>query len=82
MAVALDVAVLAADDEQDEVVVGAVRDLAGRRRLDVHEPALADDVLVAVERERRGAAVDEVQLVLRVVEVRSGRRSAAGRRSR
>ena len=69
VAVALDVAVLAADDEQHEVVVGAVRDLAVRRRLDVHEAAFADDVLVAVERERRGAAVDEVELVLRVVVV-------------
>ena len=36
---------------------------------DVHEAAFADRVLVAVERERRRAAVDEVQLVLRVVEV-------------
>jgi len=35
----------------------------------VHQAALADLVLVAVERERRGAAVDEVQLVLGVVEV-------------
>ena len=69
LAVALDVAALAADDEDDEIVVGAVRDQSLRRRLDVHEAALADLVLVAVERERRGAAVDEVQLVLSVVVV-------------
>ena len=40
-----------------------------RRRLDVDEPALGDGVLLAVERERRGAPVDEVELVLLVVVV-------------
>jgi hypothetical protein len=38
MAVALDVAALAAHDEEDELLVAGVRDLARRRGLDVDEP--------------------------------------------
>jgi hypothetical protein len=39
VAVALDVAVLAADDEEDERLVAGVRHLAWRRRVHVQEPA-------------------------------------------
>src|SRR5207248_7302587 len=68
--VALDVAVLAADDEEHEILVGPVADAPRRRRLDVHEPACLDDVLLALDLERGRAAVDEVELVLRVVVMR------------
>src|SRR5262249_51880762 len=64
-----DVAVLAADDEDHEVVVADVRQLAVRRRLDVAETAWAKLAHLAVDLEPRRPAVDEVELVLRVVEV-------------
>src|SRR4051794_23078227 len=67
--VAVDVAALASDDQEHELAVRAIRDLPVGRRLDVNEPSFADLVLLALDGERRGAAVDEVQLVLRVVEV-------------
>jgi hypothetical protein len=70
VAVALDVAALAADDEETRSSSVSVRDCARRRRLDVHEPALGDLVhprLSIVEARR--AAVDEVELVLLIVVV-------------
>ena len=69
LSVAGDVAALAADDQKHEFVVGSVRDAARRCRLDVDEAALGDDVLGALDLERGRAAVDEVELVLRVVVV-------------
>jgi hypothetical protein len=69
MAVALDVAVLAADDEEHKVVVTYIRDCAMGRRRDVHDAALAHFVPIAVDVEDRLSAVDEVQLVLCVVVV-------------
>ena len=69
MAVALDVAVLAADDQEHELVVADVRDPARRGRLDVKEAARAESPLLAVDLDPRGAAVDEVELVLGVVVV-------------
>src|SRR5438094_896394 len=69
MTVALDVAVLAADDEHDQLLVADVRDLARRRRLDVADPARSEGPLLAVDLELRRAAVDEVELVLGVVVV-------------
>ena len=69
VAVALDVAVLAADDEDDRLLVERVRELARRRRLGVEEAALAELARLAVDLDPHAAAVDEVQLVLRVVVV-------------
>src|SRR5262249_59750539 len=65
VAVTLDVAALAADDEDHEVAVARVRELARRRRLDVGEPAGPEFAHLAVDLEARRAAVHEVQLVLR-----------------
>src|SRR5207302_934505 len=67
VAVALDVAVLAADDEEDSVLLEWVRDLAGRRRLAVEEPAFSELTCLTVDLYEDLAAMDEVQLVLRVV---------------
>src|SRR5207302_10650050 len=61
---------LPADDEKDEILVGSIRHPPRRRRLDVDEPALGDLVILVVDRERRGPAVHEVELVLVVVVVR------------
>src|SRR5262249_43557954 len=69
MAVALDVAALAADDEHDQVVVAAVRELARRRRLDVAQAAGAELAHLALHLEPRRALVHEVELVLNVVVV-------------
>src|SRR5436190_21393254 len=69
MAVSLDVPVLAADDEQDEVAVADARDLPRRRRLDVAEAAGAELPHLAVDLESCRAAVHEVELVLPVVVV-------------
>src|SRR5206468_7678567 len=69
MAVALDVAALAADDEDDRVGVERVRDPAVRRRAGVEEAALFEVARLALDLDADLAAVDEVQLVLRVVEV-------------
>src|SRR3974390_1999606 len=69
MAVALDVAAVAADDEDDRVLVSRVRDppRLGRRR--VEEPALAELARLAADVDADLPAMDEVQLVLRVVVV-------------
>jgi hypothetical protein len=68
--VALDVAVLATDREQHELVgVARVRDATGRRRRYVHETAFPNLARLAADLEARPAAVDEIQLVLRVVVV-------------
>src|SRR5579875_1606608 len=69
MPVALDVAALAADDEQHEVVVARVRELARRRGLDVDEAARPELPHFAADLEARRPAVDEVELVLGVVVV-------------
>src|SRR6478736_2977471 len=70
IAVALDVTTLTADDEDDEILlVARVRELTGSRRLDVAEPAGAELANLAADVEPGCAAVDEVELVLRVVEV-------------
>jgi len=55
------------DDEEGQIGVAPVRDSARCRRLDVHEAAFADLMLLAVDQECRGTAVDEVELVLTVV---------------
>src|SRR5207237_4923938 len=67
--VALDVAVLAADDEQHQVVVAGVGDLSPGGRLDVHESAGPELARLAVDLDARPSAVDEVELVLQVVVV-------------
>src|SRR5947209_20504678 len=69
MPVALDVAVLAADDEQDGLFVAGVRDAALRRRLRVEEPAFAELLRLAVDVDLHAALVHEVELILRVVVV-------------
>src|SRR5437868_710094 len=67
MPVALDVAALAADDEDHRFLVEGIRDLARRRRLGVEEPARAEVAGLALDLDAHRAAVDEVELVLRVV---------------
>src|SRR5262249_43884597 len=70
-AVAFDVPALAADDEQHQLLrLARVRDLPRRRRLDVEEAALAKLAHLAADLHARATAVDEVELVLLVVEVR------------
>src|SRR5262249_16706667 len=70
VAVALDVPVLSSHDEENEVLgVARVRDLPWRLRLDVQEAAWAEDALLSVDLGARLPGVDEVELVLRVVEV-------------
>ncbi len=69
MAVAADVASLAADDEHDEIVGTAVRDAARGRRGDVQEAARAEQALLALDLHPCGPGVDEVELVLLVVVV-------------
>src|SRR6266498_4959982 len=70
VAVPLDVPVFAAHREEDRLLVERVRDLAGRRRLAVEEPALAElACLAALDLHPHAAAVDEVELVLSVVVV-------------
>src|SRR5204862_5211524 len=69
VAVALDVAALAADDEQDQVVVAGVRELARRRRLDVAQTTGAELAHLPFHLEPRRALVDEIELVLEVVVV-------------
>ncbi len=69
VAVALHVAVLAADDQEHELVVADVRDPARGGRLDVKEASRAECPLLAVHLDPRRAAVDEVELVLGVVVV-------------
>ena len=70
MAVAADVAVLRADDEHDEVLVTDARHPPWRRRLDVADAARPQLPHLAADLESSPAAVDEVELVLLVVEVR------------
>src|SRR4051794_30157327 len=65
MAVPLDVTVLGADHEHDQVVVTGVREASRRGRLDVDEAAGADLTHVAVDLESGRARVDEIELVLR-----------------
>src|SRR4051794_6893324 len=67
--VAGDVAVLAADDEHDQVVVADVRNLPRGRRLDVAQAARAELPYLAVDLEPCRARVDEVELVLHIVVV-------------
>src|SRR5215471_12292206 len=69
MAVALDVAALATDDEHDQIVVAGVRELARRRRLDVAHAAGAELAHLPFHLEPRRALMDEVELVLDVVVV-------------
>jgi hypothetical protein len=69
VAVALDVAALAADDEDDRVLVERVRQLPRGRRLAVEEAAFAELSRLTVDVDDNLAAVDEVQLVLCVVVV-------------
>jgi hypothetical protein len=68
--VTLDVPALAADDEDDGVLVERVRELAVRRRGRVEEPALPEVARLALDLDADLAAVHEVELVLRVVVVR------------
>src|SRR5580765_323841 len=68
MPVALDVPVLATDDEQHEIFgVACVRDGPPGRRLDVQQPALTELVNLAADLDARAAAMHEVELVLSVV---------------
>ena len=82
MAVALDVAVLAADDEDDRVFVERIRELARRRRLAVEEAAFAE--LAASRRRPRRAPCRDGRSTARPACRGSGgsRRSRAGRRAR
>src|SRR5580765_4481261 len=62
MPVALDVPVLAADDEQHQVFgVARVRDGPARRRLDVQQSALAELVNLVADLDARAAAMDEIE---------------------
>src|SRR5918999_2484669 len=66
--VTLDVAALAADDEEREVLrSGGVRESPWRRRLDVDETARPELAHLFSDLHTCDPAVDEVQLVLRVV---------------
>src|SRR5436305_2804996 len=68
--VALDVAVLAADHEYDEIVaLACIREPARHRRLDVHQTALAELARLVGDLEACSTAVDEVQLVLLLMEM-------------
>ena len=79
MPVALDVAVLAADDEQDEILgVARVETGPRRRRLDVQQAALAELAHLVADLDARPAAMDEVELVLLVVPVLEARRNPGG----
>ena len=69
MTVPLDVAALAADDEDDRVVVARVRDAPRRRRAAVEEAALVELARLAADVDPDAPPVHEVELVLRVVEV-------------
>src|SRR5262249_41065294 len=69
MAVALDVAALAADDEHDQVVVAGVRELARGRRLDVAHAAGAELAHLPFHLEPRRALVEEVEPARRAVVV-------------
>ena len=69
MAVALDIAAFAADDEDDCVIIERIRQLARRRRLAVEEPACLEIPRLAPDVDPDLSAVDEVELVLRVVVV-------------
>jgi hypothetical protein len=65
-----DVAVLGADHDEDEILVADVDDLARRRRLDVAEPAGPELARLARQPETCPPAVNEIELVLFLVEVR------------
>src|SRR5690348_1819837 len=69
MSVSLDVTVLAAEREQDEVPVAGVPETPRRRRLDVHRSARLDLERLAVDLESGAPRVHEVELVLAFVEV-------------
>jgi hypothetical protein len=69
VAVAPDVAVLAADDEQHEVVVAGVPEAPRRGRLDMTDAAGLELDDLAAHLEPGPAPVDEVELVLLVVVV-------------
>src|SRR5947199_589524 len=69
MPVALDVAALAADDDDDRVLVERVGDLARRLGLAVEEPAGVEITCLPLDFDTHAASVHEVELVLRVVEV-------------
>ena len=61
--------VLVVEDGYEELLAGADPDAWEDPQLDENEAAFAHLVLLPVELERRGAAVDEVQLILLVVVV-------------
>jgi hypothetical protein len=69
VAVALDVAALAADDVDDRLLVERVRHTARGRGLGVEEPALAELPRLPRHVDPDAAAVDEVELVLEIVVV-------------
>src|SRR5205085_891643 len=64
VAVALDVAALAADDEDDRVLLARVRDPPRRRRSSVEQPTLAELARLAADVDADPSTVDEVELVL------------------
>src|SRR5690242_961243 len=69
LAVALDVAVAAADREQHEVVAAGVPEPPRRGRLDVHRAPRPEVERLALDLEPGHPRMDEVELVLAVVEV-------------
>ena len=72
-AVAADVAVQAARDDVDGVLVAGVAQQAHRRRVDAHDaPGRERDLLAVAELHRQRAAVHEVDLLLAVVVVPAG----------
>src|SRR5581483_10657784 len=69
-AVALDVAVLAADDDQHRFLVEGIVDRPRSRRLAVEEPARPELAALAFDLDDDSPGMDEVELVLLVVVVR------------
>ena len=70
MAVEFDVAVLAADDEDDRLLLERVRDAPPGCRFGMEEATLAELAALALDLDLHAAAVDEIELVLGVVVVR------------
>ncbi len=73
LAVAPDVAALAADDDVDRVLRSVVADLSDGRRVDAGEAAWPElEALPVAELDLDAAAVDEVELLLALVHVGAG----------
>jgi hypothetical protein len=70
-AVSSDVAVLRTDHEQHEILLADARDTAPRGGLDVHDASRPELEALLRDVEPRPSSVDEVELVLLLVEMRS-----------